>query len=55
MVEEALVAGSIRSQIQGVYVAGMVEKYKPAPEIYWGLLLSLGKEALPRDVWLVSG
>ncbi|KAA1477038.1 haloacid dehalogenase [Dentipellis sp. KUC8613] len=34
---------------------GATRKYKPAHEVYRALLRSVGKEAHPGDVWLVSG
>ncbi len=55
MVEEALRAGAIRTMVEQVYVADAVRKYKPATEIYHGLLKAVGKETAPHEVWLVSG
>ncbi|TDL22506.1 haloacid dehalogenase, type II [Rickenella mellea] len=55
MVRSALTFGGIDSFPKAIYVADSVRKYKPAPEIYQGLLKSVGKEADPQHCWLVSG
>ncbi len=55
MVRGALTFGGIDSFPKAIYVADSVRKYKPAPEIYQGLLKFVGKEADPQHCWLVSG
>ena len=55
MIEEALKFGTIHSLVSGSYVADSVRVYKPAPEIYKGLIKHVGKEANPGQCWLVSG
>ena len=55
MVQGALKAASIETMTSGIYVADNVKKYKPAPEIYAGLLTAVGKDRHPDECWLVSG
>lgn len=55
MVQSALSAASIEGLPSGIYVADTVQKYKPAPEIYKGLLKEFGKQDHPEECWLVSG
>jgi len=55
MVRSALRAASIDSLPSAVYVADTVQKYKPAPEIYQGLVEAVGKAGNAQDVFLVSG
>lgn len=55
MVQSALEAASIASMADSIFVADSVKKYKPSPEIYAGLVKAVGKEANPKQCWLVSG
>ncbi|KAI5120067.1 hypothetical protein M0805_002629 [Coniferiporia weirii] len=55
MVEGALDAAGISDLARDTYVADAVKKFKPAPEIYAGLLKATGKESAPEECWLVSG
>jgi len=55
MVESALAAAHISGFASDIYVADAVKKYKPAVEIYHGLLAKVGLEANPERCWLVSG
>lgn len=55
MVRSALHAASIDSLPSAIYVADTVQKYKPAPEIYHGLVEAVGKAGNAQDVFLVSG
>ncbi|KAI0036369.1 haloacid dehalogenase, partial [Vararia minispora EC-137] len=55
MVNSALDAASLAPLVPNQYLVNSVQKYKPAFEVYHGLLRSLGKVDSPRDVWLISG
>jgi len=55
MVASALDAASLTPLVPKAYLVNAVQKYKPAFEVYHGLLRFLGKVDSPRDVWLISG
>ena len=53
--ESALAAAQLSGFPSEVYVADTVRKYKPAVEIYRGLIAKVGLESSPSQCWLVSG
>jgi len=55
MVSSSLDAASLSPYAKARFLADSVKKYKPAPEIYRGLIQFVGKENNPDHVWLVSG
>jgi 2-haloacid dehalogenase len=55
MVKLGLDASSLAPLLSGQYLVESVQRYKPAFEVYHGLLRSLGKTDSPQDVWLISG
>ena len=55
MVQSALAAAKLSHLTQDIYVADSVQRYKPSPEIYKGLLKKVGKESHPEECFLVSG
>ncbi|EJD07841.1 haloacid dehalogenase [Fomitiporia mediterranea MF3/22] len=55
MVQTALSAAGLTNMTPNIYVADAVGRYKPTPEIYRGLLQSVGKEGHPKECCLVSG
>ncbi|KAI0056000.1 haloacid dehalogenase [Artomyces pyxidatus] len=54
MITSSLGAESLLPLGHKWFFADSVRKYKPAPEIYHGLLTHLGKSEQPGQVWLVS-
>lgn len=55
MVESALAAAQLSNFASEIYVADTIKKYKPAVEIYRGLIAKVGLESSPEQCWLVSG
>ncbi|KZV70102.1 haloacid dehalogenase [Peniophora sp. CONT] len=55
MIGSALDAGGISSFIPRGFLVESVQKYKPVPDVYKGLLKYVGKESNPESVYLVSG
>ena len=55
MIGSALDAGGISSLIPRGFLVESVQRYKPTPDVYKGLLKYLGKESSPESVYLISG
>ena len=54
MVSRALKSAGVHASAESFFLADSVKCYKPAKEIYQGLLEHVGKSESPRECWLIS-
>lgn len=54
MVSNALNRAGVQVSADSFFLADAVKRYKPASEIYQGLLMHVGKSEAPHECWLIS-